>query len=141
MPKDANIVDEFMKLVKQLPNNFYQNDVMKSVHASIGRINRKSYQFNVIQELDTIWYGIPLHLCLRTYKFTCRAISTEEGEIYAAKNVLQRKLDKQLDEITTLPIERCHGIVVTGKFNGILQRISISGQLWWWYSIFHILRP
>lgn len=50
----------------------------------------------------------------RTYKFTCRGISAEEGEVYAAKNVLQRKLDKELDEKTTLPFERCHGIVIEG---------------------------
>lgn len=60
------------------------------------------------------WKFNAIIIVYRTYKFTCRGISAEEGEVYAAKNVLHRKLDRELDEKTTLPIERCHGIVIEG---------------------------
>lgn len=52
----------------------------------------------------------------RTYKFSCRGIEEEDGTVYKAKNVLQRKVDRELDPTTTLPIERCHGLKITGWF-------------------------
>lgn len=38
----------------------------------------------------------------------------EDAEAYVAENILQRKLDKHLDEKNILPIERCYGIAITG---------------------------
>lgn len=50
-----------------------------------------------------------------TFKFTCHAIPQDEQDAYEAKNKLVRILDRDMDEATHLPIERCLGVVVTGN--------------------------
>lgn len=49
-----------------------------------------------------------------TYKFNCRVIKSEDGDVYKSENILERRVDKVLDEETHLPIERCYGVAITG---------------------------
>lgn len=72
----------------------------------------------IVEETETITFDWKtkkkIHFHNSTYKFSCRGISTEDSEIYKAKNLLHRKLDRDLDVANTSPIERCHGVVVSG---------------------------
>lgn len=100
-----------MKLANRLPINYYQSDAMKSVRVNIGKTNRKFIS------MWQCWTNFEyFFFAYSTYKFACRVISREDGEIYAAKNVLERILDKKLDAKTTSPIERCHGFKIEGWF-------------------------
>lgn len=58
-----------------------------------------------------------------TYEISCRGIAKEELDTYDAENILERMLDENLDEATHLPIERCHGVAITGKFDSILVMV------------------
>lgn len=55
-----------------------------------------------------------------TYKFACIGLDKEEADAYVSENTLVRILDKNTDEKTHLPIERCYGKVVTGELKSIL---------------------
>lgn len=51
-----------------------------------------------------------------TYKFSCERFSNDEAAAYSAENTLVLSLDKHIDEQTHIPIERCYGKAVSGKF-------------------------
>lgn len=56
-----------------------------------------------------------------TYQFSCRGVSKDELNAYEAENVLERVVDKEFDEETHVPIERCKGVAITGKFKTIQE--------------------
>lgn len=98
---------------------------MKNAYANRGKMKGKSnparIEIHMLENVQSVF---------STYKLSCRGIPTEDGEAYAAENILERKLDKQLDEEDHLPLERCYGIPITGKLslNLHFQAYFLSNQ-------------
>lgn len=63
-----------------------------------------------------------------TYKFACEGFSEEEVAEYLAENTLVRSLDKDIDEQTHIPLERCYGKAVTGEFRTPLLCTCIQAK-------------
>lgn len=108
-------MDNCTKLVKESRANFYQKDAMKSAYVNIGKMKSMLILCLTIVSHCKKQHTIISSFFHSTFKFSCHGFNKEDADAYVAENILEKKLDKFLNEEDHLPIERCHGVAITGK--------------------------